>query len=317
VIFNGSSGAIVLVGMPGFGVGAQLGGAGEWHLAVGTTADVTACAGCGTRAVGHGRRRVRVRDLSVSGRATVSCWSKRIWRCGDGDCSTATWTETSSSVDPGGLLTARAAAEICRCVGEDGVSVAAAARRFAVSWAAAMSAVRRDGRPLIDDPARTASTTAVGVDETTFAHARRTRRTGYVTGMVDVDRGRLLDVVEGRSGGVVVDWLEARSAEWRAQITVAALDAFRGYANALASSLPAATLVMDHFHTVALANRAVDAVRRRVPNDTLGHRGRRNDPLFQIRRLLLVGAEHISGKGWDRLSAGVAAGDTSGDVAAA
>jgi transposase len=115
----------------------------------------------------------------------------------------------------------------------------------------------------------------------------------------------------------VVDWLEARSAGWRAQITVAAVDAFRGYANALASSLPAATLVTDHFHTIALANRAVDAVRRRVANDTLGHRGRRNDPLFQIRRLLLVGAEHISEKGWDRLSAGVAAGDTSGDVAAA
>ncbi|MGH9126874.1 MAG: transposase [Acidimicrobiales bacterium] len=44
----------------------------------------------------------------------------------------------------------------------------------------------------------------------------------------------------------------------------AALDAFRGYNTALVAILPQATVVMDHFQAVALANRAWDKVRRRV-----------------------------------------------------
>jgi transposase len=206
---------------------------------------------------------------------------------------------------------------MCRAVGEDGVSVAAVARRFGVGWAAAMAAVRRHGAPLVDDAARSGSATAIGVDETTFSHAGRTKRTSYVTGIVDLDRGRLIDVVAGRSGAVVTDWLDTQTPTWRAQITVAATDAFRGYANALKAALPAATLVTDHFHTIALANRALDVVRRRVQNDALGHRGRRADPLYRIRRIALVGAERLDQAGWDRLIAGLETGDPTGEMAAA
>lgn len=315
--FKASSGATTLVGMPGFRVGAQVEVEGEWHLAVETTADRAACGDCGVRAVGHGRRRVRVRDLPVAGRPVVLCWSKRIWRCPDPDCETVTWSETSPAVEASGLLTVRAAAQICWLVGAEGVSVAGAARRFGISWAAAMAAVRRHGQPLVDDPARLAATTALGVDETTFLHANPARRTEYVTGIVDLDRGLLLDVVAGRSAAVLAGWLAAQPEWWRDQITVAALDAFRGYANALAAGLSDATLVIDHFHAIGLANRAVDAVRRRVQNDTLGHRGRAGDPLYRIRRLLLVAGSRLTQVGFDRLLAGLTAGDPAGELAAA
>ena len=315
--FKSSGGATALIGMPGFEVGAQLEVGGEWWLAVQTTAGMVGCAECGTRAVGHGRRRVRARDLPVAGRPVVLCWAKRIWRCPDADCAVRTWTEVSPAVEVGGLLTVRAGVEVCRLVAAEGLSVAGAARQFGISWAAAMAAVARHGRPLVDDPARTAATTALGVDETTFLHSGPSRRTTYVTGMVDLDRGLLLDVVRGRSGKVVGDWLDARSQGWRAQITVAAIDAFRGYANALAAGLPTATLVMDCFHAVALANRAVDRVRRRVQNETLGHRGRRDDPLYRIRRLTLVGAGRLNERGWTKLIAGIELGDPSGHLGAA
>lgn len=62
-MFHHSEGATALLGMPGFVVGAQLEVDGEVWLFVETTADVVGCAGCGTRAVGHGRRKVMVRDL--------------------------------------------------------------------------------------------------------------------------------------------------------------------------------------------------------------------------------------------------------------
>lgn len=156
-----------------------------------------------------------------------------------------------------------------------------------------------------------------GVDETVFLHACRHRHTAYATGIVDLDRSQLLDVVAGRSGRVLGDWLEGQPQAWRDQITVAAVDPFRGYANALRCRLPDATLVVDHFHAVRLANAVIDDVRRRVQHDTTGHRGRAGDPLYGIRRLLLVGAERLSERGWARIPAGLAAGDPEDEVAAA
>ncbi len=40
--------------------------------------------------------------------------------------------------------------------------------------------------------------------------------------------------------------------------------------------------VADPFHVIRLANSALDDVRRRVQNETLGHRGRRDDPLHRV-----------------------------------
>ncbi len=190
--------------------GVQVEEEGEWWLSVQTTADRLGCAGCGTRAVSHGRRHVRVRDVAMAGRPVVLCWAKRVWRCPDPDCGVGTCSEASDLVEPGGLLTVRAAREICRLVGEDGMSVAAVARRFGVSWAAAMAALRRRGTPLVDDPARLEGVSALGADETTLRHAGPRSRTRYVTGLVDLQRGRLLDVLDGRSGAVVADWLAGR-----------------------------------------------------------------------------------------------------------
>jgi transposase len=76
-------------------------------------------------------------------------------------------------------------------------------------------------------------------------------------------------------------------------------------------------VVVDHFHAVRLANVVVDQVRRRVQQATLGHRGRRRDPLYRIRKLLLTAAEQLTGRGRARLRAGLTAGDPTGEVAAA
>ncbi len=95
-----------------------------------------------------------------------------------------------------------------------------------------------------------------------------------------------------------------------------ALDPFRGYANSLLAQLGHATVVLDHFHAVRLANTAVDDVRRRVQQETLGHRGRKGDPLYGIRRLLLMGTERLDERGHARIAAGLAAGDRFDEVGA-
>jgi transposase len=89
----------------------------------------------------------------------------------------------------------------------------------------------------------------------------------------------------------------------------AASPPFRGYATALRTSLPNATRVLDAFHVVRLGLDAVDQVRRRVQQQTLGHRGHTHDPLFRIRRLLRRGYEHHTVTSWNRTIAGLEAGD--------
>jgi transposase len=297
-------------------VSAELVG-GEWRLGVQTTATMVGCAGCGVRATPHGRRAVRVRDLPIGGRPVVLCWRKRIWRCGDPACSVRTWTERVVGVRPRAVLTERARAEACRRVGKDAHAVAAVARDLGVGWATVMRAVDDHGRTLVDDPARLEGVAALGLDETSFLKAARLAPTRYVTGLGDLEGGRLLDLVADRSRAAVDGWLGARPAGWLARIGSVALDPWRGYASALVASLGHATVVVDHFHAVRLANMVVDQVRRRVQQATLGHRGRQHDPLYRIRKLLLTAQEQLTQRGRARLRAGLAAGDPTGEVAAA
>jgi transposase len=312
-----SDGATVLLGMPEFVAGAQLAVGRELWLMVETTADVVGCEGCGTRAVGHGRRRLKVRDLPMADRPVVLVWAKRLWRCPDPDCVVGTWSEQVDDIAPRAALTERARAEICRLVGEAGHSVAQVARRFGVGWHTAMAAVRDHGRPRVDHLSRLGAPTALGLDEHSFLAASSEHPTLLVTGFVDLDRHRLLDVVQGRTAQGVSGWLAARPAPWRATIDAVTLDPYAGYARGLADGLPHAELVVDHFHAVRLANAALDEVRRRVQQETLGHRGRKADPLYRIRRQLLVAHERLTERGWARIRTGLDAGDSAGEVGAA
>jgi transposase len=312
-----SASASRLLGLDGFEVLAAQVVGGEWQLEVQTTATMVGCRGCGVRAELHGRRRVRVRDLPIGGRPVVLLWRKRIWRCREPACGVRTWTEQTAAIGPRAVLTQRARAEACRRVGKDAHAVAAVARDLGVGWATIMRAVADHGCPLVEDPTRLEDVTALGLDETSFLKATRVAPTRYVTGLVDLEGGRLLDVVADRTRAAVDRWLDARSRNWLAQVGTVALDPWRGYASALVAPLGHATVVVDHFHAIRLANAVVDQVRRRVQQATLGHRGRKHDPLYRIRKLLLTAAEQLTSRGRARLRAGLAAGDPGGEVAAA
>jgi transposase len=314
---QGSASGSLLLDLDGLEVvSAELVG-GEWQLAVQTTATVVGCMGCGVRATPHGRRTVRVRDLPIGGRPVVLAWRKRLWRCREPACGVRTWTERTVAIRPRAVLTERARAEACRRVGKDAHAVAAVARDLGVGWATIMRAVHEHGRPLVEDPGRLDGVAALGLDETSFLKATRLAPTRWVTSLVDLEHGQLLDVVADRTRAAVDAWLHARPRAWLARIATVALDPWRGYASALVAPLGHATVVVDHFHAVRLANVVVDQVRRRVQQTTLGHRGRKGDPLYRIRKLLLTAAEQLTGRGRARLRAGLTAGDPDGEVAAA
>ena len=155
-------------------------------------------------------------------------WRKRRWRCPEPVCAMATWTEQLTAIAPRAVLTERARRDACRRVGRDGDSVAAVARDLGVGWHTVMRAVWCHGQPLVDDPARLADVTALGMDETSWLRANREHHTLYVSGLVDTATGRLLDVVADRTARAVTGWLGRQAPEWLERIGVVALDPHRG-----------------------------------------------------------------------------------------
>src|SRR4051794_37409752 len=95
---------------------------------------------------------------------------------------------------------------------------------------------------------------------------------------------------------------EVQAGEKRAQpLTPVAIDMCTVFKAAIRQVLPHALLVVDHFHVVQLANRAVTEVRRRVTLSQRGRRGRGSDPEWRIRNRLTRSAARMSGKHVDRL----------------
>ena len=180
------------------------------------------------------------------------------------------------------------------------LTVARVAEGLGVSWNTANDAVLAEGtRALIEDPARFDGVRVIGVDEHVWRHTRRGDT--YVTVIIDLTPircgsgpARLLDMIEGRSKQAFKQWLDARPQAWRSGVEVVAMDGFTGFKTATTEELPAAVAVMDPFHVVRLAGDALDRCRRRIQQDTHGHRGRTNDPLYRARRTLHTGADLLT-----------------------
>jgi transposase len=140
---------------------------------------------------------------------------------------------------------------------------------------------------------------------------RHTRRGDkFVTVIIDLTPirngtgpARLLDMVEGRSKKAFKTWLADREQSFRDTVEVVAMDGFTGFKTATTEELPDAVAVMDPFHAVRLAGDAMDDCRRRVQHHLHGHRGRNGDPLYNARRTLHTGADLLTDKQRDRITA--------------
>ena len=307
----------LLVGLPDVNVLAVDDQAAQpLRVHVETVEAVTGCSGCGTRAWVKDRPSVALVDLPAFGRPTELVWCKRRWSCPDADCNVKSWTEQApaiAAVRAG--MTDRAGRWVCAQVGREGRTVAEVARELDTDWHTVMDAVIAYGTPLIDDSARIGTVTALGLDETLFARTGPRRTRSWCTSIVDVDRpAQLLDVVEGRTASAPTEWLEARPKSWRDAIGWGVLDLSGPYRKTFTDTLPDAVQVADPFHVVKLANGRVDECRRRVQNETLGHRGRKDDPLYRSRRLLTKGHERLDEKGNEKLMGLLEAGDPKGEV---
>ena len=303
-----------LLGLPGFRVTAVTDDGHELVVGIETIRAAAGCPACGVIARTKDRLRVIIRDLPVFGRLVKLVWSKRRFSCPEDECPQRTWTEHSDELPDRHVLSARAGRECTRLVGEEARSVASLARWLGVAWATVMAAVRHYGTPLVDDPDRVGRVRSLGIDETAFLRANPDHPTSYVTGFVDLERHLIVDVISGNRAIDVNRWLAGRDEAFLNGVRTVACDLHEGYRSGLHPYLDHAVKVADPFHVVAAVNRCVDAVRRRVQNRELGHRGRKDDPLYKIRRVLLTGSERLNERGVDRMALGLRLGDPNDEV---
>jgi transposase len=266
----------------------------------------------------------RPHDLPCGGGQVAVQWRKRRWRCRTEVCPRASFTEQVAQVPAGMRTTTRLRTALAVAV-EDGRDQSEVAAAHGVSWPTVQRAVVVHGAVELVEPE---PVRVLGMDETRFGRPRwlpdgvhadgriRWQRTDpWETGFVDIaGKQALMGQVDGRTSAAVQAWLGTRTEEFRAGVKVVVIDPHAGYAAAVRAALPDAQVAVDHFHLIMLANKAVTAVRQRVTRDLLDRRGRKADPIWANRRLLLRGRERLSQAALARMWNGCVDHDPTGQI---
>ena len=279
--------------------------------------DVVRCPKCHERARVKDRPLVTYVDLPVYGAPMTLTWKKHRMRCVNAHCAQTSWVLRDHRIAAKScLLTTRAAKWATQQVGT-GRTVLEVANELNCDWHTVNDAVTTYGEALLEaDKKRLNRTSAIGLDETSFVKLGG-HHTSYATTVTDVEHHQIIDILATRSFVDVAGFLDAQPEAWKARITYGALDMSNVYAAVYSVILPKAAQVVDPFHVISLANRALDSVRRRVQNEQTGHRGRRDDPLYRVRRALLTGEEKLDEHATARLMSLLALGDPNAEVAIA
>jgi transposase len=299
---------------------------GARTVVIATPVAEAACPACGVLSSRiHQRTRQRLADVGFDGHVQV-VWVKKRWKCLEPACGKATFTEHTDQVPPRARLTTRLKQAILEAVAGEVRAIERVAGQFGLSWptvqrlvtaAAAMLGLRRRARPRL--------VAHLGIDEHRFRSVRwyRDEKGGWkriepwMTTFVDLATGEVIDVVDGRDATAVGAWLGAQPRWWRRRVQVVAIDPSASFRSAVRRWLPKAAVAVDHFHLVKLGNDMLTAVRRRVAWNRHDRRGRKADPAWAHRLLLLRGYNTLSARGKDKLEQVLRADDPTMEIGAA
>ncbi len=275
------------------------------------------CGGCGGRVWSKGDQPVRLVDLLAFGRPVRLRWRKRRWVCPRPGCAVGSFAEQDLSVAPErGLLMSRAGRWATLQVGRFGRTVSEVAEELGCDWHTVNKEIVWWGDALLEaDVARFGAVEAVGVDETLFWRKGRWRKKQWCTSVVDVGGHQLLDIVPGRTADSAAGWFRNQPQEWCEGIRWAVLDMSGPYQVAYDRALPHAHFrwptrsMWCGWRTAVLIWCVGGSRTKRWDTED-----EKSDPLYRIRRLLIMASERLDNRGEKRIQGLLRAGDPYGEV---
>jgi transposase len=259
-------------------------------LEVESVARAEACPRCGAENLVIKERPVVVaRDLPLAGRVAHIRWRKRRYRC---RACGVSHTEQHPALPSRQRVSARFRERLAlRAAGGGAHAEIAREERTSRYQVTRALALRR--------PEPAGLVRRLSLDE---AHHRRGRELATV--ISDLDRRRVVEVLDGRSRQRVARYLRGLTESGRAAIEVGSIDPYEAYRQAIRAELPEARIVCDPFHLVCGANTALDAVRRERQRQAgrakpkgvrrSGRGARWRPELYRARRLLLKARERLT-----------------------
>jgi transposase len=199
----------------------------------------------------YDRRRRRWRHLDVGGwRCLIEANLRRL------ECPTCgVRTEVVPFARPGARHTRAFEALVVWAASH--LDKTAAAELCRVAWETVDAIVAR----VVDESlseSRFSGLRRIGVDE------RSWRRRRAMTVVVDHDSGRVVWVGQGARSDTLGKFFDEIGPTATAEIEVVTMDMGRAYKGAVQALDPTPVICFDPFHVMALANRALDALRRRI-----------------------------------------------------
>jgi len=239
----------------------------------------------------HDVRVKRVRDLEVSGRATVLLWRRRRLVCDNCD---GRFLEEHPAFE--GSVTARLAR---RLVADAGVMpIRQVARRHRIGWHK-INALVGAWAAVVAERRRSRACRVLLAGEASMRERRR-----YVTVIVNADTGRTLAMVEHRSSAALSGFFASQGPKRREQVKVVVTDGSPAYRSAIATHLGHARHVLDRFHVIRWFSAGLTELRRDVQRGAPQHTGRAFDPqVFGARFALLKRADALTDTDRARLDA--------------
>lgn len=104
----------------------------------------------------------------------------------------------------------------------------------------------------------------LGIDEFSLRKGHN-----YMTIFIDLQTGRIVHAVEGRSEDAIQPFLKKVAKKAR-KIQAVAMDMSRSYSSAVTKNLPHVDIVFDRYHIMALMNKAIEKLRREQQKDLSG-----------------------------------------------
>jgi transposase len=263
----------------------------------------------------------RVRDIGHAGWVEVVVRKPRLM-CAETGCPRRTFTPVTTQLPARARCTTRLRTAVLDAAIGSGRAVAEVAAAHGVAWWTVQATVNAAAvlLPDVDE----LHVRRLGVDEHRYRRVRWFRDEHgwrrvepWMSTLVNADSGQVLGVVDGRDSAAVGAWLADRSWAWRARIEVVAIDPSAAFRKAIIEHLPNAQISVDPFHLVQLANLMVTRVRQRLVRDREHRRGRKIDPAWAHRTLLLRGYDTLSGRGKARLQAVFDLDDPTDELSAA